>query len=130
MEKIMRNALAIIAALMIIGTGSADAQQQEAILQKIEVPNAGFDLILATAKPGSSLLYLRDQPDANVIYLGTDLVYGYSDIKPEMSELLDLATLMRPACSVQASPADKQSRTPVVVYIVPKRAAPVASTMR
>ena len=67
----MLKHLSIFTALIVLGTGSANAQQREAVLQKVEVPNAGFNLVLAMPKPGTPSLYLRDQPDPNAVgYLG------------------------------------------------------------
>ncbi len=114
----MLKFLSIVATIVALGTNSANAQQREAIFQKIEVPNASYDIIMATAKPDSPTLYYRDQPDPNVIYLGNDLVTAYTS---ELSEMLDIATMMHPAHTSVAERGDKKDRTPVVVYFVPKR---------
>ena len=38
----------------VIGTSTAQAQQREAVLQQVEVANAGFSIVIATAKPGGA----------------------------------------------------------------------------
>lgn len=123
----MLKSLTIFAALVVLGTGSVNAQQREAILQKIAVPGASFDVVLAMAKPGSPVVYYRNQPDPNIINLGNDLVIAYT---VELSETLDLATLMRPAQTIVVERGDKMGRTPVVVYFVPKREGLAGATMR
>lgn len=54
----MLKHLSICAALIALATGSVNAQQQEAVLQKMQVPGAGFDIILAMPKP-SGATYTR-----------------------------------------------------------------------
>jgi hypothetical protein len=71
--------LSILAALAAFGIGAAHAEQREAILQKVEVPNAGFDIVLVMTKPGGPNLDLRSQPDPHVLYLmGGELVQAYT----------------------------------------------------
>ena len=43
----MLKHLSICAALIAFTAGAANAQQKEAILQKLEVPGAAFDIIVA-----------------------------------------------------------------------------------
>jgi hypothetical protein len=123
----MLKYLSILATLIAVGTSSANAQQREAIFQKIEVPNASFDIVLATAKPGGPILDFRDQADPNVVYLGNDLVTAYT---AELAEMLDVAALMRPARAYFAERGGKKGLATVLVYIVPKREVPNASAMR
>jgi hypothetical protein len=120
----MLKYLSIFATLVALGTGSASAQQREAIFQKIKVPNASFNIVLATAKPDSATLYYQDQPDPNIIDLGNGLVTAYT---AELAEMLDITTLMRPARSIVALRGDKKGETPVIVYFVPKHAATTAA---
>ena len=44
----MLKLLLTCTALIAFGSGSASAQQREAVFQKIEVPNASFDIVLQT----------------------------------------------------------------------------------
>ena len=46
----MLKHLSICAALIAFAAGAASAQQKEAVLQKMEVPGAAFDIILAMPK--------------------------------------------------------------------------------
>ena len=123
----MLKYLSIFTTLVALGTGSANAQDREAIFQKIVVPSGSFDIVLAMAKPGSPIVYYRDQPDPNIIYLGNGLVTAYT---AELAAILDIATLMRPAYTFAAMPGNEKSRTPMVIYIVPKATTPAAATMR
>ena len=123
----MFKLLSICAALIVFGSGSVSAQEREAVFQKIEVPNANFVIVLATAKPDGPKLYYRDQPDPNIIYLGSDLVTAYT---AELAEMLDVTTLMHPVYSVAVEQGDKSGRMPAIVYIVPKRAGPTVAAAR
>ena len=116
----MFKTLAMIAALAVLGVSAANAQQREAVFQKVEVPNASFDIVLATAKPSGPASYHQEQPDPNIVYLSNGLVASYT---PELAELLDIATLLRPAHTTIAG-------TPVVIYVVPKRTGSAATAMR
>jgi hypothetical protein len=49
----MLKYLPICAALAVFGA-SVSAQQHEAVFQKVEVPNAGFNLVLAIPASGSA----------------------------------------------------------------------------
>jgi hypothetical protein len=125
MEEIMRQYLAIGAVLTAL-MSFAHAQQREGILRKIEMPNAGFDLVVATAKPGGSTSDFRSQPDPNLVYLaGGTLVY--SDTGP-LQELLDAGMETHSACTFQVPRRDNGPRTPVAVYVIPKGAAPLIAT--
>ena len=74
----MLRCLLMVATLMVLGTGTGNAQQREAVFRKIEVPNSGFDIILVTAKVGSPAPYYQDHPDPSVIYLPGGLVAAYT----------------------------------------------------
>ena len=122
----MLKFLPIFAALAILATSSANAQEREAVLQQIEVPNAGFNLLIAMPKPGSTAVNSRNQPDPNVIYLGNDLVTAFT---AELAKLLDIAVLMRPAKSSVGGRGD-QNIDSAAVYIIPKNAAVTSATTR
>ena len=62
----MLKYFSICAALVALGSGSANAQQQEAVLQKMEVPGADFDIILAMPKSPGVTINLGNSPDALV----------------------------------------------------------------
>jgi hypothetical protein len=98
--------------------GSANAQQQEAVLQYVELPGPGFDIVLATSKsPAGSIL--GNSPDALVLPLiGGELALVFDD-GWKMMETID--SLQRPVCAFQAESKDGKSTKPVAVYVVPKR---------
>lgn len=113
--------------LVAFATGSSNAQQREATFQKIVVPDASFDIVLAMAKPGSSIEDYREELDPTIIYLGNNLVTAYT---AELSEMLDLEALLHPASSFVPGSGDKTERAPVFVYFVPKRATLTPAAMR
>jgi hypothetical protein len=108
----MLKLLTLFTTLLVFGAGSASAQQREALLQKVEVPNAGFYLLVAVTKPGSPAVNFRSQPDPNVIYLGNELVTAYT---AELAEMLDIPALMHPVETTVLGQGE-----PVVIYIIPK----------
>jgi len=76
---------------------AANPQQQEALLQRVELSNAGFNIVIATPKPGSPISDFRGEPDPNLVYLADgELVYAYMG---RLEELFDMGILMAPACS-------------------------------
>jgi hypothetical protein len=115
----MLKHLSILAALAAFGIVAAHAEQREAILQKVEVPNAGFDIVLVMAKPGGPTLGLRSQPDPHVLYLmGGELVQAYTG---ELQGVFgDIGALTVPACAFHTEGKGSGWRTPVAVYVVPK----------
>jgi len=101
-----------------ISAGTARTQQLEAVLQQVEVANAGFNIVIATAKPGGVTADYREQPDPNLVYLAAaDLVYSYTGGRPVLAED---AIFMPPACSFHVERRDFSPRTPVVIYVIPK----------
>jgi hypothetical protein len=117
MEDTMLKQLSICAALVALATVSANAQQQ-AVLQKMEVPGAGFDLVIASPKfPGGATYDLSESPDALIIHLvGGELALGFEDWD-KMVKALD--TLRRPVGAFHVESPDRRSRIPVAVYLVP-----------
>ena len=114
----MLKHLSICAALIAFATGSVKAQQQEAVLQKIAVPGAGFDIILAMPKPAGATYNLGISPDALLVHLiGGEMALGF-DGAEKMLKALD--TLQLPVCAFHVENKDSKSRKPVSVYIVPK----------
>lgn len=130
MEDTMLKHLSIYAALLALGTGSLNAQmapqeafleKQEAVLQKVEVPGIGFDLVLAMPKSeAGATSYLGNAYDALVVHLiGDELVLSFDGVE-KMLEALD--SLQWPVCAFHVDGKDgKDSKTskPVAVYLVP-----------
>jgi hypothetical protein len=116
-EHPMIKHLSICAALVACATGSANAQPKEAMLQRIEVPGAAFDLILAMAKPQGVTFDLAESPDALLIHLiGGELAVGFDDAEKMLKVL---GTLRRPVGALPIESSNDRSRTPVAVYLVP-----------
>jgi hypothetical protein len=77
------------------------------------------------AKQGRAPLSFRGMPDPNVIYLADGLLaYAYTG---GQHELMDVGSLLAPACTFQVDRKDFSPRTPVVVYVIPKGDIPLSS---
>ena len=46
----MLKYITVCAVLLVLGTGSVNAQQQDVVLRKIEVPGADFDMVVVMSK--------------------------------------------------------------------------------
>jgi hypothetical protein len=115
LEDTMLKQVSICAALLGFATGSANAQQREAILQKIEVPGAGFDLVIATPKPGGQTYNLSASPDALVVHLiSSELALSFED-PWQMVKTFDY--LRRPIGTFHVDSPDLKSRIPIAVYM-------------
>ena len=115
----MLKQLSICAALIVaIAPGSVNAQQQEAVLQRLEVPGGAFDIILAMPKSQGATYNLGKSPEALIVHLiGGELALGF-DGEEKMLKALD--SLQLPVCAFHVESKDSKSRKPVSVYIVPK----------
>ncbi len=115
----MLKHIAICTTLAVLGTSSLKAQQLEAALQQIELPGAGFDILIAAPKSPAVTIDLGDSPDALIVPLmGGELALAFEDGR-QMIEAID--SLQRPACAFQAGSKDGKSMKPVSVYVVPRR---------
>lgn len=123
----MLKYFSICAAFVTLGTGSLNAQyaqhaqqgQQEAALQKVEVPGAGFDIVLAMPKSQTGATFdFGNSPDATIIYLiGGELALSF-DGPENMLQALDFLQL--PVGAFHVDSKDSKASKPVAVYIVPK----------
>jgi hypothetical protein len=121
----MLKHLSICAALVALGIGPLHAQEQEAFLQDIEVPGAGFDFVLAAPNPEAGALPdLGNMPDALVVHLyGGELVLVFDDAE-KMLKALD--SLKSPVGAFHV----EGKAQPVALYIVPKvRGLPLGGEM-
>jgi len=117
----MFKQLSIWAALLVFTAGSANAQQKEAMLERLEVPGAAFDIILAKPQPHGAIFDYSESPDALVVHLiGGELALGF-DSEEKMLAALD--SLRMPVCAFHVEGKDPATRHPVSVYIVPKALA-------
>ena len=99
----MLKHLSICVVLTAFGSTSLSAQQYEAVLQKMEVPGAGFEIILAAPKyPAAAIHDLGKSPDALLLHLvGGALVVGF-DAPEKMIAALDRAlSSLRLSCERQ-----------------------------
>jgi len=114
----MLKHLSICVALIAFGSSSAGAQQREAIFQKIEVPGADFDLMLATPKMPAVVIDLSESPDALVIHLvGGELALGFE----KAEDMLKATEFLRsPVGAFHIRRDNGNARVSAAVYMVPK----------
>jgi hypothetical protein len=117
MEDIMLKHLSICAALLAFGAASANAQQQEAVLQKLTVPGADFDIVLAMPRsPPQRMDDLNMSPDALVVHLiGGELVLAFDDAGKMLKAAESLGSPVSASHWVR-----KDGRTPFAIYVAPK----------
>jgi hypothetical protein len=114
----MRTRVWICAALAVIAGGPVAAQEQEASLRRIEVSNAGFDIMLAMPKAPAVTIDLAESPDALVLRLaGGKFALGFESVEA-MLDAID--TLCAPVGAAQVRHPGSGAAQPVAVYIVPK----------
>jgi hypothetical protein len=104
----------ICAALLAHGSNPAQAQQQEAVVHRVEVPGTGFDVIVAIPKVRGVVYDLADSPDALLVHLDGGLALAFESVE-SMVQALDL--LRRPVCAAQIVSKDGMSRMPMAVYL-------------
>jgi hypothetical protein len=112
-EDTMLRQLALCGMLTVATAVSAQAQQRHASLQRIEIPESSFDLLVAAPKPGGVIYDLAEAPDALLLNLaGGELAIGFA----RAENMLRTFELVRgPACSFPG-----RGRTPIAIYLVPK----------
>ena len=115
----MLKHLSICVVLTAFGSTSLSAQQYEAVLQKMEVPGAGFEIILAAPKyPAAAIHDLGKSPDALLLHLvGGALVVGF-DAPEKMIAALE--SVRSPACAFHVNGKGDNRPAPVAIFVVPK----------
>jgi hypothetical protein len=114
----MLKHLTICAALIAFTSNFASAQHREAMLQKVEVPGAAFDLVVAMPKTPGAVVDLSESPDALVIHLaGGELTLGFESAE-QMLKTFD--SLRSPVGAFRVQRNDVHSPVPVTVYLVRK----------
>lgn len=118
--------LSICAALFSLAAGPLYAQEREAMLRTVQVPGAGFDLIVATPDPeGGALPNLRDTAETLVVHLqGGKLALVFDD-PWKMVKAFDL--LRTPVGAFEAPATGGNSPEPIALYIVPRGDTTVSS---
>ena len=116
------------AALAALISSTANAQQQEDMLQRVQLNNAGFDMVVAVARPGGSPSNFGARPEFNLVYLADgELVHAYTG---RLRELSDSGALMPAACSFNVERRDYSPGTPVTIHVVPKGVPVLATATR
>ena len=109
----MLRHLAISGALLVGAMIPADAQQREATLQRIEVPGAPFDLLIAAPKPAGVIYDLAEAPDALLLNLaGGELAIGFERV----DAMLKTLELVRTPVYFFGG----RGHTAITIYTVPK----------
>ncbi len=114
----MLKTISICAALVVLCTCAANAQQQEAVLKKLEVPGAGFDIVIAMPKSqtGETIDYSKS-PDALVVPLiGGELALAFDD---EAAMLKAINTLQLSAGDFDVQSKNRKLPKPIALYVVP-----------
>jgi len=110
----------VCAALLVLGTASAMAQQREAVLHRIQVPGSNFEIVVATQKsksPPGPIYDLGESPDALLVHLiGGELVLAFDD---EVKMMNAIKTLGSPVSASHVVSKDGKSRIPFAVYVAP-----------
>ena len=120
----MLKHISICAALVFLGTGAVNAQQQQASLEHVELPGTGLDIVLAIPKSPASTINLAMSPDALVMNLiGGQLALAFNS---ETDALQTWASLQRPGCAFQVQRKNDTAQTPIAVYVIPNHTAPAA----
>jgi hypothetical protein len=115
----MLKYVTILGALLALGTAPSAAQQQEAMLQRMRVAGADFDVVLAIPKsPPRMLGDLNMSPDALIMHLtGGQLVVAFED----PIEMVNAAESLRSSVSsFHCVTKDGKSCLPLALYIVPR----------
>src|SRR6476620_4879299 len=109
----MLRQLAISGALVLATMIPATAQQREAILQRVEIPGAPFDLLIAAPKPAGVIYDLAEAPDALLLNLaGGELAIGFEHVD---SMLKTVELVQTPVYSFGG-----KGRTAITIFTVPK----------
>ena len=115
----MLKHLMVCGAVLALSSASAAAQQQEAVLQRMRVAGADFDIVLAIPKSPQRILEdLSMSPDALIMHLtGGQLVVTFED----PHEMLRVAESLRSsASSFHCVTKDSKACTPLALYVVPR----------
>jgi hypothetical protein len=109
----MLKQLTVCGALLVGTLVPVHAQQREAVLQRVEIPGAPFDLLIATPKPSGVIYDLAEAPDALLLNLvGGELAIGFE----RADALLETLELVRAPVHAFGG----KGRTPIAIYTVAK----------
>ena len=113
----MLKHLSVSFLLTVFAAGAANAQQKEAVLQRLNAPGSSFGIILAMPKPHGAIYEFSESPDALVLHLiGGELALGFDDAE---SMLRAAVALRRPFAALRLESPDHRLPIPVALYLVP-----------
>lgn len=122
----MLKCFSTCAAFVVLTAGAVNAQQREAVLKKLEVPGANFDLVVAMAKPGGAVFVQQGLPDPLVVNLvGTELAIAVDSDVEKMVK--DIGVLFADTCTASTDRKNSESLRSVSVYVVPKGGTSLSS---
>ncbi len=112
----MLKLLSTCALVVVCGIGSASAQQQDTMMQKLEVPGADFDIIVATS-PQREVKQLSHESDSLTAYpIGGELAFA---TEAELKKIFkDVGPVQLPIYALQVN--HSRGRSSAIVYVVPK----------
>jgi hypothetical protein len=85
---VMLRLLTIFSFFLVAGANPVQAQHQEAVLQRVPIPGAGIDLVLATPNSENIIYGLEETPDALVIRLhGGALILAFENVESMVQAL-------------------------------------------
>jgi hypothetical protein len=115
----MLKHFAVCAVLLVLGTGSVNAQQQDVVLRKIEVPGADFDVVFVMSKAqAAATIGLRSPENSLVVRsIGDELAFATDG---EIERIFGSSRYLIHACRVERKDSDPSSA--VHVYVVSKGA--------
>jgi hypothetical protein len=109
--------LSVFFALTAFAAAPANAQQKEAVLQRLQAPGSSVGIILAMPKPQGAIYEFSESPDALVLYLiGGELALGFDDAE---SMLKAAGALRRPYAALRLESPDHRLPIPIALYLVP-----------
>jgi hypothetical protein len=114
----MLKRLSICAAFCALMSAPLVAQQQEAVLKRLELPEAAFDLVVVLPKSPPRPFYdLSESPDALVVHvIGGKLVLTFED---EL-EMIKAAEFLKSPVGASRVAGEAKSSVPLAVYVTPK----------
>src|SRR5262245_15350760 len=115
----MLKKLSMCAAICALTSAPVAAQQQEAMLKRVDLAGAPFDLVTVLPKSPPRPFYdLSESPDALVVHVvGGKLVLTFED-ELEMIKAAEL--LKSPVGASQVARREATSSAPFAVYVTPK----------
>jgi hypothetical protein len=101
-EGNMLKQLSICTALVMLATGAANAQQREAVVQRVAVMGAEFDLAVVSAKPGALSLDWREEMDPHLVQRRqTPAGLRLRDAKRLPADRVDAGSIVRLPCRLK-----------------------------